>query len=657
MDKNTVIGLVLMGLIFVGYVWYSSDQAAEYNAAQEKARKEQMQRQADEAAEAAAILAATDSLYAANTVIDSIAGEVIVDSTAVAQPKVNLDEVRYGQTLAAAIEKEVETFEVKNDYLTVEFTTKGGMMSKVTLNEYTKYAEGQRDQKVVLYDPKGARYSTVFDIMNGQNRVPVNTSYFVFDNMGVEKGKDFQKVVMSLEVMPGAYIQYEYVIYDKKKPSRDYLIDFNVKLVNMDAVMAHQSYITVQWKNTSYQNERGFKNENNYTTIAYRLADDDDVEELSMSEGSEAETLKEDPISWVAFKQQFFSQTFIAHDNFSEARVRFETAKPGSGYIKTFSASMRLPYEGQNEYKMSMYCGPNKYSILKDVVDNKGNDLYLEEIIPMGGWLIGWFNRWIIIPVMNFLSNYIASFGIIILILTLLVKALIFPLTYKSYLSTAKMRVIKPEMDALNEKYPRKEDALKKNQAMMELYQKAGVNPLGGCLPMLIQLPILWALFRFFPASIELRGQSFLWADDLSSYDSVLELPFTIPWYGDHVSLFALLMSLALMGFSYMSYKQTGAAQPQMGVMKFMMVYLMPIMMLLWFNDYASGLCYYYLVSQIITMIIMYAMRHFVDDQKIRSMIERNAAKQHNGKKSKFQLRYEEMMRQQEAMQQKKAKR
>jgi YidC/Oxa1 family membrane protein insertase len=223
------------------------------------------------------------------------------------------------------------------------------------------------------------------------------------------------------------------------------------------------------------------------------------------------------------------------------------------------------------------------------------------------------------------------------------------------------MRVIKPEMDALNEKYPRQEDAMKKQQAMMNLYKKAGVNPMGGCLPMLIQLPLLWALFRFFPVSIELRGQSFLWADDLSSYDSILQLPFSIPWYGDHVSLFALLMCVAMVGFSYFTYQQQGTAnQPGMAGMKFMMVYMMPAMMLFWFNDYASGLCYYYLVSQILTMIIMTSMRRFVDDDKIRYMMEKNSSKYKNKKKSKFQLRYEELMRQQEELarqQQKNAKR
>ena len=255
------------------------------------------------------------------------------------------------------------------------------------------------------------------------------------------------------------------------------------------------------------------------------------------------------------------------------------------------------------------------------------------------------------IPVFDFLRNYISNFGIIILILVILVKLVIFPLTYKSYVSMAKMRLIKPKVDELNKKYPKQEDAMKRQQATMELYRKAGINPMGGCIPMLIQLPILIALFRFFPASIELREQPFLWADDLSSYDSVLNLPFSIPFYGDHVSLFALLMAVSLFGYSWYNYQQTASSQPQMAGMKFMMLYLMPIRMLLWFNSYSSGLCYYYLLSNLITIGQTLVIRRMVDDEKIHAIMEANAARKSKGKKSKFQQRYEELLRQQEEQQ------
>ena len=646
MDKKTIIGIVLMGAIFIGYVMYSSKQQAEY-------QEYMKQVQAEEVAKAEAEQAKLAEREAA----------IAADSTALAtaaEQAANREVEMYGQSLSSARNAEAKAFTMSNDYLTVDFTTQGGMMSKVTLEEYTKYApKDERNEKVVLYDPESAKFDMEFYIKRGLNNVKVNTAEYVFQSEGVRREEGCQRLAMRLEVSQGAYLVYEYVLYDEKNPSRDYMLDFNVKFENLSPIMADQSTIGVEWSNRTYQNERSYKNENLYTTLSYRLPGEEVVEDLGMSEG-EASEYVEEPVNWLAFRQQYFSQVFVAYDNFAYANAGFSTEDAGSGYLKHYKSTMGLAYNPQVAgYSMSIYCGPNKYAVLSDVEGPNGEELSMERLIPLGGWLIGWFNRWIVIPVFDFLSKYIANFGIIILILTLLVKALIFPLTYKSYLSTAKMRVIKPEMDALNAKYPRQEDAMKKQQEMMNLYKKAGINPMGGCIPMLIQLPLLWALFRFFPSSIELRGKSFLWADDLSSYDSIVDLPFSIPFYGDHVSLFALLMCLAMVGFSYFSYQQNSASQPQMAGMKFMMVYMMPAMMLFWFNDYASGLCYYYLVSQVITMIQMTAIRRFVDDDKIRALMARNASKQKNKKKSKFQLRYEELMRQQEEMmrQQQKGKR
>ena len=623
-----------MSLIFIGYVVYNSKQQAEYQAYLSEV---QAQEQALAEAEAAA---------------QPIAAEASSEATPTAQSEIDQATLLFGEQLVAAKAAAEQSIEMKNDYLTVDFTTRGAKMQKVVLAEYTKFApKDERTEKVILFDPATAQFDMEFYIKRGLNNVKINTSEYTFTSEGVRREGDRQVLTMSLEVAPGAKLKYEYVLYDEKNPSRDYLIDFNIKMENLSPIMAQQSSLGLMWSNRTFQNERSYKNENMYTTLSYRLPDEDDVEDLGMSEGSVDEQLQSE-VNWVAFRQQFFSQAFIAHGNFAYADMGFTTEEAGSGYLKHYTSRMGLNYNPQqSEYNLSIYCGPNKFAVLSDVVGPDGEGIAMERLIPLGGWLVGWFNRWIVIPVFDFLRNYISSFGIIILILTILVKLLIFPLTYKSYLSTAKMRVIKPEMDALNEKYPRQEDAMKKQQEMMNLYKKAGINPMGGCVPMLIQLPLLWALFRFFPVSIELREQPFLWADDLSSYDSVLNLPFTIPWYGDHVSLFALLMCLTMVGFSYFTYQQQGTAnQPGMAGMKFMMVYMMPAMMLFWFNDYASGLCYYYLVSQILTMIIMTSMRRFVDDDKIRYMMEKNSAKHKNSKKSRFQLRYEELMRQQEEM-------
>ena len=631
MDKKTIIGVVLMSLIFIGYVLYNSKQQAEYQEYMATVQAEQAATEATAVeAEAADVVEANDSLAIATAA--------------------ERETAMFGQALVAARNAEAKQIEMKNDYLTIDFTTRGGAMQRVVLEEYTKYApKDERTEKVTLFDPETAMFDMEFYVKKGLNNVKVNTSEYVFQTDGVRREGDRQVLTMTLEVADGAFLQYEYILYDEKNPSRDYLVDFNVKLQNLSPIMAQQSTLGLAWSDRTFQNERSYKTENMYTTISYRLPDEDGVEDLGMGEARDEQV--QGDVNWVAFRQQFFSQAFIAYDNFAYADMGFTAEADGSGFVKSFFTRMGVEYTPQTtEYKFGLYCGPNKYAVLKDVVTPDGEELAMERLIPLGGWLVGWFNRWIVIPVFDFLRNYIASFGIIILILTILVKVLILPLTYKSYLSSAKMRVIKPEMDALNEKYPKQEDAMKKQQEMMNLYKKAGINPMGGCIPLLIQMPILVALFRFLPASIELRGQSFLWSDDLSSYDSVLNLPFSIPFYGDHVSLFALLMCIAMVGFSYINYQQTASSQPGMAGMKFMMVYMMPVMMLFWFNDYASGLCYYYLISQILTMIIMTSMRRFVDDDKIRYIMEQNSKKNKNKKKSKFQLRYEELMRQQEEM-------
>ena len=636
MDKKTIIGVVLMSAIFIVYMVFTSRQQTQYQEYLKQVQAEEQLLESEQEAQAE---------QNNETEADPVSAE---DAAAAAhQRQVDM----FGEGLVAAKARQAEQLTMQNDYLTVEFTTQGAMMQKVTLAEYTKFApKGERNQKIVLFDPESAYFDMEFYLKRNLKNVKVNTSEYVFTSKGITRGEGKQTLTMALEVSEGAYVEYEYVLYDEKNPARDYMLDFNVKFVGLSPIMAQQSTVGLAWSNRTYQNERSFKAENMYTTLSYRLPEEDDVEDLGMSEGEASEQLQSE-VNWVAFRQQFFSQAFIAADNFAYGDMKFNTMESGSGYMKEYSARMGMNYTPQTEgYRFSIYCGPNKYAVLSNVVGPNGDDILMERLIPLGGWLVGWFNRWIVIPVFDFLRQYIASFGIIILILTILVKLLIFPLTYKSYLSTAKMRVIKPEMDALNAKYPRQEDAMKKQQEMMALYKKAGISPMGGCLPMLIQLPLLWALFRFFPVSIELREQPFLWADDLSSYDSVLNLPFSIPFYGDHVSLFCLLMCVTMIGFSYFNYQQTSSSAPQMAGMKFMMVYMMPAMMLFWFNDYSSGLCYYYLDSQVLTMVIMMGMRRFVDDDKIRYIMEQNKAKQKNKKKSKFQLRYEELMRQQEEM-------
>lgn len=636
MDKKSIIGIAVVAVLFLGFAYMNTKEQEKYQ--QEMARWQAYQ----------------DSLAAAAAVTAPAAGEAVAAADSVAAAAVRERQVEaLGATLAAAREAEAEEFTVENDVMAVRFSTRGGQVTGVTLKDYKRYApRGEEGRPVEMMDPATARFGMTFYVKNGLRNVDVNTLDYVFEAEPVAEGPEGEQVVvMRLPVSGDASLEYRYTIYDTASPERDYLVGFDVRLVNMAREMANQTQIQIDWSNTSYQNEKGFKNENMYTTVAYRFPGEKSVEELGMSEEEKSKEVTSS-LNWVAFKLQFFSSVFIAPENVSYADLGFSTAHPGSGYVKDFTARMTVPYTPQTEgYDFAFYFGPNKYSILKKVSLSEGDDLHMERLIPLGWGIFGWVNRWCVIPVFDFLRNYIPSFGIVILILAVLIRLVISPLTYKSYVSMAKMRLIKPQVDELAKKYPKQEDAMKRQQATMELYKKAGINPMGGCIPLLIQMPILIAVFRFFPASIELRDQSFLWADDLSSYDSVLNLPFSIPFYGDHVSLFALLMALSMFVYSYYNYQQTASAQPQMAGMKFMMVYMMPVMLLLWFNSYASGLCYYYLLSNLLTIGQTLVIRRMVDDSKIQAIMQANAARKSKGRKSKFQQRYEELMRQQEAMQ------
>ena len=648
MDKKSIIGIAVVAVLFLGFAYFNSQQQKEY--LEQKAAYEAYVDSVAAAARAAAPVA--DSLASGN----GVQAEVAAAEAAAAVRERQVETL--GESLTAAREAEAEEFIVENDVMAVLFSTRGGQIKGVTLKDYTQYGpRGKRDRKIEMMDPATARFGLSFYLKNGLKNVPVNTLDYVFTAQPVVGEADGAKsVVMRLPVAEGAYLEYRYLIYDTEALERDYLVDFDVRLVNMAPEMANQTQIQIDWANTTFQNEKGFQNENMYTTLSYRFPDETSIEELGMSEGAKSKNISTQ-VNWVAFKQQFFSSVFIAPDNVSYANLAFDTAAPESSLLKTFTAQMGVPYTPQTEgYDFAFYFGPNKYSILKKIGEPGGADIYLERLVPLGWGIFGWVNRWCVIPVFDFLRNYIGSFGIIIFILVLLVKLVISPLTYKSYVSMAKMRLVKPQIDELAKKYPKPEDAMKKQQATMELYKKAGINPMGGCIPMLIQMPILIAMFRFFPASIELREQPFLWADDLSSYDSIVNLPFSIPFYGDHVSLFALLMAVSLFGYSWFNYQQTASSQPQMAGMKFMMVYMMPIMMLLWFNSYSSGLCYYYLLSNLFTIGQTLLIRRMVDDDKIHAVMQANAAKRSKGKKSKFQQRYEELLRQQEAQQRTKRK-
>jgi YidC/Oxa1 family membrane protein insertase len=472
-------------------------------------------------------------------------------------------------------------------------------------------------------------------IFAGEN---INTKDFVFQ---VAEHND-STIVMQLPFAEGGYIQQRYVL-----PKDGYMLQNELSFVNMDGIIPRNvSMFDIDWSVIIPRLEKGYKNEKQYSKLDYYFTGDKKPEEIGRSR--DAAKRIDTKVKWFAFQQQFFSAIMTADTEFASADldVKYFAENDPSRNLMACSAKLRSDFRAGSDnvtVPYTFYFGPNDYSGLK------AYDQKYEKIIPLGGWMVGWFSRLVIIPCFDFLGKFISNYGLVILLMTLLIKLIISPLTIKSYKSSAKMQVIKPEVDKLNQKYPNEKDAMKKQQAMMDLYQKAGISPMGGCLPMLLQMPILFAMFRFFPASIELRQQKFLWADDLSAYDSIWDFGVNIPLLGDHLSLFALLMAVTMFIYSKMTSAQM-SDDPNMAGMKFMSVWLMPIMMFFICNNLSSALSYYYLLSNIITMAMTWYIRKFVvTEEKVRAdmMLRANQPK----KKSKWQQKLEEAQRMQEQMQ------
>jgi YidC/Oxa1 family membrane protein insertase len=441
-------------------------------------------------------------------------------------------------------------------------------------------------------------------------------------------------IELKAEISPTQYILYKYSL-DKET----YKLDFSIQLAGLQNIIPfNTNQIELSWMVKALQQEKSKSNEASVTSIFYTFMDG---EMDNLSETSDDKQTIQNRIKWVSFKQAYFCSALINPNGF-EKPTDLETIALGdsSKFTKQLSASFTLPYKHNNleTYDMSFYYGPNHHQTLSAL------GVGLEKQINLGWGIVRWVNQYAVIPIFNFLSRFDLNMGIVILLMTIILKTVLFPLTYKAYLSSAKMKVLKPEMDELNAKYE-KEDPLKKQQAVMALYRKAGVNPLGGCIPMLLQLPILLAMFRFFPTSIELRQKAFLWADDLSSYDTILNLPFMIPVYGDHVSLFTILMTVSTIIYTRMNSGQF-AGNAQMEQMKWIM-YLMPILFMFTLNSYASGLSYYYFIANMLTFSIQYGMKLAVDEDKIHKKIQENKIKPQNNKKSKWQQKLEDIQKQQ----------
>lgn len=617
--KNTIIGFTLIGVIMFGFTWYQSRQYQ---------KQMEYQAQLDSIAQAERLEAyALDSLnrIASGDTLDNAATTVVLSTKPALKPYRD-------DNLTKAREAEASVLTLSNDKIEIAFTTKGAQPYSVKLLDYVKYDSSS----LYLIPPQASEFNV--NVFAGES---VDTKEFVFDVAEVSDSS----IVMRLPFAQGGYIQQKYVL-----SQGSYMVHNELSFVGMDSVIPSRvSSVDLNWKTVVPRLEKGYKNEKQYSKIDYYVPGEKSPED--MGNGKNESKRLDAKFDWVAFQQQFFSSILTAPEGFEsgEFGVEYFPEDDVDRNLMTCSAHARAGVDmmkaGDKVIPFDFYFGPNHYHTLKSY------DRKYEKIIPLGGWLVGWISRFIIIPCFDLLGRFISNYGLIILIMTVLLKIVISPLTIKSYMSSAKMSALKPEMDKINEKYPKQEDAMKKQQATMELYQRAGVKPLGGCLPMLLQFPILWAMFRFFPASIELRQKSFLWADDLSAYDSIWDFGVNIPLFGDHLSLFALLMAVSMFLYSKMTSSQM-SNDPQMASMKFMSVWLMPIMMLFICNNLSSGLSYYYFISNLLTMLQTFIIKKWVvKPEKILAQVE--ASKGKPLPKSKWQQRLEEAQKMQQAQQKK----
>jgi YidC/Oxa1 family membrane protein insertase len=656
MDRNTIIGLLLIGAILIGFQYYNTHEMEknfeEKIVLADSLFKTEHYKEARELYKKAAEYQPS-AAYPKNQVdkIADLLGETKqLDSNF--QQNVNSQNVEIKENDSASVATAVGAYGVfanaskgdekfytlENSKMKITFSNKGGRPYKIMLKEYKTYTQ----EDLYLMNGEGNEFTLNFF---SQNR-PISTQGLIFKYMAASDSifvdQDAQTVKFRLYADSSSYIDYIYSL-----AADDYMMKFNINFVGMQKYIPQSTnFVDLYWKVNAPAHERGKKWEAQNTTIYYQYLKDA-VEKLS-EQGSKEEQEFTTKTKWIAFKQQFFASILMADNDFEAGKISYKDYDDSSEYVTRFSAELNIPvdFKDENDLGFKFYFGPNKYSLLKKyntIIASKDDDVQLEQMVPLGWTLFRWINKLVIIPLFDFLGKYIANYGIIILVLTLLIKTVLFPFTYKSYVSSARMRVLKPEIDAINAKIP-KDKAMERQQATMALYKKVGVSPMGGCLPMVFQFPILIALYLFFPSSIELRQKSFLWATDLSSYDSIMQLPFNIPMYGDHISLFALLMAIAMLISTMMNSAQMGDSANQLPGMKTVM-YLMPVMMVVWFNNYSAGLSYYYFLSSVITIGQTYIIRLTVDENEILRKLKENKKKP--VKKSKFQERLELLQKQQ----------
>ncbi len=609
MEKNTLIGFTLIGAVLIGFSWFnrpSAEQQAQMKRYQDSLQTVQQQQEAKKAHEEALAKAQIAAMAQ--------------DSTSL------LFNARNGNDTVVTL---------KNDLVELKFSNKGGTISSAKLLEYN----GQDGKPVVLFNDQDAHLNFAF---NGKTE-NIITEDLYFTPVNVTDST----LTMRLQTSGAGYIDFNY-----RLPHHNYMVDFTIQASHMDNFFAPSvNTVDVNWQQGARQLEKGFTFENRYTSLTYKMKDEGTD---YLSEGRDAEKDIEERLDWIAFKNQFFSSVMIAYQDFDKVHLSSKLREKGSGYLKDYKASMTTYFDptGKQATSMQFYFGPNHYKTLQrmDHFAAGDKDLDMQELVYLGWPLFRWINRFFTIYIFDWLSGWGLPMGLVLLFMTIIVKALVYPATYKSYMSSAKMRVLKPYVDEINKKYPNQEDAMKKQQEIMGLYSRYGVSPMGGCLPMLIQMPVFIALFNFVPNAIELRQQSFLWAPDLSTYDDVINWGVHIPALGDHLSLFCLLFSVTnILNTWIMMRQQDAATQQQMPAMKWMM-YLMPVIFIFIFNDYSAGLNYYYFVSGLISIIIMAILRKTTDDKALLAKLEARmqANKNNPKKKSNMMAKLEALQKEQE---------
>lgn len=619
LDFNSVIGFILIFGILI-WIMYQN-QPNEQEIAAEKAQKEKLETAKKNQAAAAKQLEVVKA--------DTIAN----DSVKIAKLQGTLGSFAYSATLPSA--KQSYTT-IENKFVSLKIANRGGYIAEAKLKDFERFEKGSGDL-VSLVKNNNADFN--IRLQTSDNRV-LDTKNMYFEPTLTTSGEN-QILTMRLKAGPDQFLEYKYVL----KPN-DYMLDFDVRSQGLNRVLNTSKPADLEWDMKTFRNEKSVDYENRYAEIVYEYEDGKDD---YLGQGHDKNSVA-DKVTYIAFKQHFFTSILLTKTPFEKAELYSHNlvndSKIDTTFTKQFKAKMPLAFNnGEIDYKMNWYYGPSDYKLLNSY------DRNLDEIIPLGWGIFGWINKFIFVPLFGFLSSFIA-YGIAIIIFTILIKIAMSPITYKSFLSQAKMKVLRPEIAELNEKFAK--DPMKKQQETMKLYNKAGVNPMAGCIPALIQLPFMYASFQFFPAAIELRQKSFLWADDLSSFDAVAHLPFFIPFYGNHVSLFPILAAIAIFFYMKMTTGDQAMSQPpqegmpDMGKIMKIMIYVSPLMMLFFFNNYGSGLSLYNFISNLITIGIMIVIKKYVvDEQKIHAQIQEN--KQKPQKVSKFQRKMQEMMEQAEA--------